>query len=85
MPFICKCQNIYNDKTFKFELYFDSYKSSYICNKYHQWFTNILQTFTSESRIKRKTVMNLSLKKSANLVTFILSEGFFFNISVLSL
>ena len=28
MPFICKCQKIYNDKTFKFELYFDSYKSS---------------------------------------------------------
>ena len=27
MPFICKCQKIY-DKTFKFELYFDSYKSS---------------------------------------------------------
>ena len=23
MPFICKCQKLYNDKTFKFELYFD--------------------------------------------------------------
>ena len=22
MPFICKCQKIYNDKTFKFELLF---------------------------------------------------------------
>ena len=31
MPFICKCQKIYNDKTFKFELYFDSYKSSMDC------------------------------------------------------
>ena len=31
MPFICKCQKIYNDKTFKFELYFDSYKSSTKC------------------------------------------------------
>ena len=28
MPFICKCQKLYNDKTFKFELYFDFYKSS---------------------------------------------------------
>ena len=27
MPFISKCQKIYNDKTFKFDLYFDSYKS----------------------------------------------------------
>ena len=28
MPFICKCQKLYNDdKTFKFELYFDFYKS----------------------------------------------------------
>ena len=33
MPFICKCQKVYKDKTFKFELYFDSNKSStdYIC------------------------------------------------------
>ena len=26
MPFICKCQKLYNDNTFKFELYL-----SYIC------------------------------------------------------
>ena len=30
MPFICKCQKIYNDKTFKFELYFNSYVYIYI-------------------------------------------------------
>ena len=28
MPFICKCQKLYNDKTFKLELYFDFFKSS---------------------------------------------------------
>ena len=28
MPFIRKCQKLYNDKTFKLELYFDFYKSS---------------------------------------------------------
>ena len=30
MSFICKCQKMYkvNDKTFKFKLYFDSYKFS---------------------------------------------------------
>ena len=35
MPFICKCQKIYkvNDKTFKIDLYFDSYKSSMDCQR----------------------------------------------------
>ena len=33
MPFICKCQKICNNKTFKFELYFDSYKSSMDCQR----------------------------------------------------
>ena len=36
MPFICKCQKIYkvnNDKTFKIELRFDSYKSSMDCQR----------------------------------------------------
>ena len=35
MPFICKCQKVYkvNDKTFKFKLYFDSYKSSTDCQR----------------------------------------------------
>ena len=33
MPFICKCQKIYDDKTFKFELHFDSYKSSTDCQR----------------------------------------------------
>ena len=28
--FICKYQKLYNEKTFKFELYFDFYKSSRI-------------------------------------------------------
>ena len=32
MPFICKCQKLYNDKTFKFELHFDFYKSSTDCH-----------------------------------------------------
>ena len=35
MPFICKCQKKYkvNDKTFKFKLYFDSYKSFTDCQR----------------------------------------------------
>ena len=35
MPFICKCQKIHkvNDKTFKIQLYFDSYKSSMDCQR----------------------------------------------------
>ena len=41
MPFICNCQKIYNDKTFKFELYFDSYKSS------TEFFSLPFETFTS--------------------------------------
>ena len=60
MPFICKCQKIYkvNDKTFKFKLYFDSYKSSTDCqrNKKCKNYIQLDQLKTikrTQSRLKR--------------------------------
>ena len=64
MPFICKCQKIYkvNDKTFKFKLHFDSYKSSTNCqrNKKYKNYIQLDQLNTikrTKSTLKRNVKM----------------------------
>ena len=64
MPFICNFQKTYkvNDKTFKTELYFDSYKSSKDCqgNKKCKNYIQVAQLKTikkTKSRLKRNIKM----------------------------
>ena len=67
MPLICKCQKIYkvNDKTFKFKLYFDSYKFSVRCQrnkrcKNYIQLDQLKKMKLTKSRLKRNIKMLLN-------------------------
>ena len=68
MPFICRCQKTYkiNDETFKFKLYFDSYKST-DCQRSKKCKNCIqLDQLKTIKRIKSRLKRNIKILQNTN-------------------